>query len=285
MWQLNGNARSMGFLASSPLPVDPFSSCGGNDVPEAQQSQNFTLFAAETITVDPHCQLVIRVPHAQPMENRNVLVEPAFTLFLRGITASRVLTTLDKTWIPVMLLYTGKHAVSLPRSFSLVHCEVLEDQTVLCGSSIPGSLGSKSEATQLTEKQLGELVASLGIRHIHLSTKDTDEVIALIREYEDVFASSDVDIGRTGVVQHTINTGRSRYQAEAPSDSLLGGAQTGGGSSETPGCRSNSAIQFPLSIADCAGSDVRMGVDLRKLTLATKKDCFALPLLDETLDA
>ena len=50
-------------------------------------------------------------------------------------------------------------------------------------------------------------MATLGIHDLHLSANETQEVIALIREYSDVFASSDVDLGRTGVVQHTINTG------------------------------------------------------------------------------
>ena len=50
-------------------------------------------------------------------------------------------------------------------------------------------------------------MTSLGIRDLHLSANEIDEVIAIIREYADVFACSDVDLGRTAVVQHTINTG------------------------------------------------------------------------------
>ena len=137
------NASSMGSPPSAPLPLDHVSSPVGNDVPEAQQSQSFTLFAADTITVDPHSQMVIRVPHAQTITDLNVVVEPAFTLFRHWITAASVLATLDKPWIPVMLRNTTNHRDRLPRSFSLVHCAVLEDQRVLCGCSIPGAQGSK----------------------------------------------------------------------------------------------------------------------------------------------
>ena len=82
--QLLGNAPSMGSPASAPLAADPVNSSRGYHVPEAQHCQNFTLFAAGTSTVDPHCQVVIRVPHGRPISNQNVLVEPAFTLFRRG---------------------------------------------------------------------------------------------------------------------------------------------------------------------------------------------------------
>ena len=61
-------------------------------------------------------------------------------------------------------------------------------------------------------------MTSAGIRDLHLSANEIDEVIALIREYADVFASSDVELGRTAVVH---DRGRSLYHAEASSNSLL----------------------------------------------------------------
>ena len=189
-----------------------------------------------------------------------------------------------------MLLNTTNHPVRLPRSFSLVHCAVLEDQPVLCGCSVPGAQGSKSGATHLTEKQLGDLVTSLGIRDLHLSANETEEVIALVREYADVFASSDVDLGRTGVVQHTINTGDAAPIKQRPH--------------RIPYCErpklegevhrlldaeviqpSSSPWASPIVLVRKKDGGVRMCVDFRKVNLVTKKDCFPLPRLDETLDA
>ena len=59
-------------------------------------------------------------------------------------------------------------------------------------------------------------MTSLGIQDLHLSANEIDEVIALIRDYADVFASSDVDLGQTAVVQHTINTGEAAPIMQRP---------------------------------------------------------------------
>ena len=98
------------------------------------------------------------------------IVEPAFTLFRQGLTAARVLATLDKPWVPLMLLNTSNEAESLPRSFCLVHCAVLEDQPVLCGCSVPKSQNSPPGPGQQgpSEQQLQGLIASLGIRELNL---------------------------------------------------------------------------------------------------------------------
>ena len=178
--------------------------------------------ATETIRVEPHSQMLIRVPHQQQITKQNVLVEPAFTLFRQPLTAARVLDTVHKPWVPVMLLNTPNEAVSLPRSFCLVHCAVLEDQPVRCGCSVPNSQNYASGPAQQgpSEQELQSLIASLGIRELNLPPRETDEVIALIREYADVFASSDVDLGRTNVVQHSINTGRQLQLNSVPIASL-----------------------------------------------------------------
>ena len=177
-----------------------------------------------------------------------------------------------------------------PVSFSRVHCVALQHQPVLCGCSVPGAQGSKSGATQLTEKQWGDLVASLGIHDLHLCPNETEDVIALIREYADVFASSDVDLGLTGVVQHSINTVDpapikqrplripycERPKLEGEVHRLLDAEVI------QP---SSSSWASPIVLVRKNDGGVRMCVDVRKLNLATKKDCFPLPRLDETLDA
>ena len=128
-------------------------------------------------------------------------------LFYQSITAARVLATLDKACIPRILLNTTKNPVRLLSSLSLVHCPVLKQQPVLWGCSIPGAQGSKSGATELTKKPLVDLVASHGMPDLHLSANETEELIAIIGEYADVFASSDVDLGRIrGAPQSTQQT-------------------------------------------------------------------------------
>ena len=68
----------------------------------------------------------------------------------------------------------------------------------------------------LTKNQMEDLVGSLGIRELNLSPSETNEVIALIHKYADVLASSDMDLGRTRVVQHSVNTGDAEAIKQRP---------------------------------------------------------------------
>ena len=152
---------------------------------------------AETIKHEPHSQTLIRVPRDQLVRNQNVIVEPAFTISRQGLTTASVLATLDKAWVPVILLNTPNETLSLPRSLFLVHCAMLEDQPVLCGCSLPTAQTSAVGVAPrgLSDKQLQDLVAAVWKRERHLPSTEIDEVIAVVRENADVFENSDMDLG------------------------------------------------------------------------------------------
>ena len=105
-----------------------------------------------------------------------------------------------------------------------------------------------------------------------------------------MFASSDVDLGRTNVVQHSINTGEAPPIQQRPQP--------------IPYCErpklevevhrlldadviqpSSSHWASPIVLVRKKVGNVRMCVDFRKVNLLSKKDCLPLPRLDETLDA
>ena len=105
-----------------------------------------------------------------------------------------------------------------------------------------------------------------------------------------MFASSDVDFGRTNVVQHSINTEEAAPIKQRPHRIPY---------SDRPKLEgevhrlldadviqpSSSPWASPIVLVRKKDGNVRICVDFRKVNLVTKKDCFPLRRLDETLDA
>ena len=123
---------------------------------------------------------------------------------------------------------------------------------------------------------------------VDLSPDQRAQLTSLLAKYHAVFASSDEDYGRTGVVQHHIKTGqappiRERYRQIPPHlykdvRLLLQGMLENG-----VVCKSTSPWAAPIVLVRKKNGEIRFCVDYRKLNAVTHKDAYPLSRVEEAL--
>jgi hypothetical protein len=123
----------------------------------------------------------------------------------------------------------------------------------------------------------------------HLTNGEFQELNELLTEYEDILARYDEDYGRTNKVYHRIDTGDARPIRQPPRriplakqaevKEMLDDMQRHGVIEE-----SDSPWSSPVVLVKKKNGELRFYVDYRKLNDVTKKDCFPLPRIDDTLD-
>jgi hypothetical protein len=123
----------------------------------------------------------------------------------------------------------------------------------------------------------------------HLSDGEFQELEELLAEYEDIFAVDSEDHRRTNKVYHRIYTGDARPIRQPPRRlpiakqaevrEMLDDMQRRGVIEEL-----DSPWSSPVVLVRKMNGELRFCVDYRKLNDVTKKDCFPLPRIDDTLD-
>ena len=119
---------------------------------------------------------------------------------------------------------------------------------------------------------------------------DKEKLAELLAEYSDIFATSDLDLGTATVVQHKINTGAQnpvrqplRRQPITYVDLIEKQTQAMLDANIIEPATSEWASNVVL-VKKKDGS-MRFCVDYRQLNEKTVKDSYALPRIDECLDA
>ena len=123
-----------------------------------------------------------------------------------------------------------------------------------------------------------------------LSEDQRGQFVSLVTEYEDIFAKDSSDLGKTGLLEHTIDTGDCKPVKQPPRrvppykrevidqqiDELLATGRV------EP---SQSPWSSPVVLARKHDGTYRMCIDFRKLNQSTKKDAIPLPRTDDLLEA
>ncbi len=123
-----------------------------------------------------------------------------------------------------------------------------------------------------------------------LTLRQREELAAAIYEHRDVFSSGPADMGRTGLVKHTIDTGDQRPVRLPPrrppitkQDIEKEEVQKMLDRGVIEPCQSSWAS--PVVLVTKKDGTTRFCIDYRKLNDVTKKDAYPLPRIDDTLDA
>ncbi len=123
-----------------------------------------------------------------------------------------------------------------------------------------------------------------------LTLRQREELAAAIYEHGDVFSSGPTDMGRTGLVKHTIDTGDQRPVRLPPRRLPIAKQEIEREEVQKmldrgviEPCQSSWAS--PVVLVTKKDGTTCFCVDYRKLNDVTKKDAYPLPRIDDTLDA
>ena len=123
-----------------------------------------------------------------------------------------------------------------------------------------------------------------------LDSSENSQLNSVLESFEDIFASSSLDLGHTSVVQHEIDTGNSMPIKQAPYRV-----------SQKQRCEidnhiskmleqniisvSSSPWSSPVVLVKKRDGTTLFCIDYRKLTAVTRKDSYPLPRIDDALDS
>lgn len=124
----------------------------------------------------------------------------------------------------------------------------------------------------------------------HLDLEETLKLKKLLIKFQSVFATSSDDLGRTDLVQHTINTGPANPIRQCPRRLPFGKREVEKQKLEKMLKRnvielSSSAWSSPIVLVTKKDGSTRFCVDYRKLNDVTVKDAYPLPRIKECLDS
>ena len=133
------------------------------------------------------------------------------------------------------------------------------------------------------------LLKDIPVNWSELSSSETAELELLIKEYADVFATDPSEVGRTGLVHHSINTSshppikqaphRMPFSLQPKVDALIQEMLDQGIVEE-----SSSPWASPIVLVSKPDGSTQFCVDYRRLNAITKVDEYPLPRVDECLD-
>jgi predicted aspartyl protease len=136
----------------------------------------------------------------------------------------------------------------------------------------------------------GHLIDLLSRSTEHLNEEHHRMVALLLEEYQDIFSTGDLDIGRTDLVEHGINTGhgtpiKQRSRRVAPSQQKEIDKQVEKMLEQGVIEPTDSPWASPVVLVSKKDGTQRFCVDYRKLNERTIKDAYPLPRINESLDS
>lgn len=200
-----------------------------------------------------------------------------------GVVVGKTLVNLRDGHVPVRIVNLSPGKKKLRRMTEVALCEPCDEVGILSSE--------KDCNVAIDEMELPEyLQVVYGKNCDKLDENQKKSFKFFLLQERDVFSSGLEDIGRTGIVQHKIDTGDQRPIKQAPRRLPLSKKV------EAESCvkeMSDKGIIEPSSSPWCSpivlvkkkDGSTRFCVDYRRLNGVTKKDAYPLPRLDVTLDS
>eukprot|EP00794_Sanderia_malayensis_P010600 gene10600-biopygen7736 len=123
-----------------------------------------------------------------------------------------------------------------------------------------------------------------------ISTAQNQELAEFLRQYEDVFAATSLDLGHTTVIKHEIDTGDAGPIKQPPY--RVSQAQRAEIEQQISNMLEQNVINVwsspwssPVVLVKKKDGTTRFCVDYRKLNAVTRKDSYPLPRIDDALDS
>ncbi|KAL5488507.1 hypothetical protein EMCRGX_G017449 [Ephydatia muelleri] len=230
----------------------------------------------EATRLDSINQAVRKPKSVNPLEAAGTMakgtwiLEAASSHVKKQIHVANSVVKPEKGVVPVQVLNPGTESITIYAGDIVAKMEYMDTSKAL-----------------LKKQALWELIETLSTE---LTLEQKRLIYALFIKYADVFPETKGDIGKTTLLQHKINTGdatpvhqrarripvfqRGEWQKLVKEMLDRGVIQP-----------SSSPWASPVVLAKKKDGSLRFCVDYRKLNAVTRKDAYALPRIDDTLDA
>ena len=238
-------------------------------------SKSVKVTVVETVTVPP-CSEMELMAHFDAPEHGTWLIEGTDC----PVLVARAIVAPDQCNVVVRVVNTELMPVKLYKSMKIANAEPIEDHTICEVSE------KKSQQTQVKGPSEISLANPLPD---DIPPDQREKFFALMSHYSDILANGPDKLGRTGVLQHRINTGNAtpiRQQARRvplPRREIVHNLLQDMLSKNiiSP---SQSPWASPIVLVAKKDGSTRFCVDYRKLNTVTQKDAYPLPRVDDSLD-
>ena len=235
----------------------------------------------EAVTIEPGVQQLVRCKPVGRSPGSPVLVD-AGSVPRSELIVGRTVIDPDARSVGVVVANMSQHPLRIRAGRAIGSCEPVD--------CIAAS-GSRSDAQKQHHEPQLEYMRDLLVRSaVGLSQEQSAGVSQLVSDFSDVFSSGDGDLGRTSLVEHTIDTGDSRPVKVPPRRIPIHKRQEAEETVEKLKQQgliepSKSPWSSALVFVKKKDGSLRCCVDYRLLNAATIKDTYPLPRIDATLDA
>ena len=251
-----------------------------------ESSKVFRISLAETVVVPGRHEMILPAKFEGAVCGDSVLgvVEPSPGFAERhDLLLARVLAQPKDDMVPVRVINPSPAPVTLYQNTSVGTFSQLED-----GALEPASCNQLATKKPRQTKPL--VSEQFDLDTLNLSSPQRKELASLLDEFTDIFSSGPADLGRTGIVQHRIDTGDHPPIKQAPRRVPM--HQQGTVRQHMDDMLQHGVVQpstspwaAPIVLVKKKDGTTRFCVDYRKLNDVTRKDAYPLPRIDETLDA
>ena len=218
------------------------------------------------------------------------------SLKVKNILIGNTLVDMNKsnTGLPVRILNSSVEDVTLRKGTVIGKLEEVSNIIPFENNELnvePDRCGERTNDKLDSGKELPDHVKELFDRSAeNLNLEQSCKLSKLLYDNADLFAKSSADLGKTSVVEHTINTGDARpikQAARRPPKSLAGKENEIIQDQIKAGVirESSSPWASPMVYVMKKDGSIRPCVDYRKLNDCTLKDAYPLPRMDDCLDS
>ena len=253
----------------------------GQNVPLLPEVGCSEVVTTERLRLAPRTEQRVPCRLSRAMDGAEGIVEPSEDLHLAdGVAVGRSLVRAGEERVAVLVANFSDEAREIPAGVKLGTCAEAERT-----ERAPVSVQSTAEGP------LPEFLEDLAHRSAaNLTEAQTERVRSLLAQYSDVFSRGDLDLGRTALVKHSINTGTSapikcppRRVAPARREEMQRAVDDLAAQGVVE--RSDSPWSSAVVLVKKKDGSQRFCVDYRALNDVTVKDSYPLPRIDDTLDA
>ena len=236
------------------------------------QEVTWGISLVETLEIPPRSELVAMLPIGPGCSTGLFEVNESLCQSSH-VYAARSIVRPERGEIPVRLVNPGYNSVTLEPNAKI------------------GTVTSMADiATKTAESNNNPaIVEGLNVSSTNLTSQQQADLQRFLNKFSDVFATSDSDLGRTNVLEHSIDTQGHQPIYQRPyripeTQCKVVDVHVKDMANRGIIRPSKSPWSSPIVLVGKKDGSTRFCVDYRKLNSVTRKDVYPLPRIDETLD-